>query len=244
MVDTAPTHTPDAPPSTPRKGGINAFLHGVKALVEANPLLSILSGVLLFLVGWFGNLALDNVYRAVFPDQNLIRAQVLREQINSKTDTIGAKLEVMEANLSKVGSDGEEARVFLAAAETVMRELESLRPEISQLANEADRYTARLASAKASELASTGQSAQADFVLPLTGGMTLCPSRFTFGVVRSSSPGHVYMTVSQDGQSNAANVIPGQAVRLNGQGDSVSISYLGPQDDTGLHRFNFSCIDG
>ncbi|MDM8166558.1 MAG: hypothetical protein QUV18_11445 [Roseovarius sp.] len=243
MAETAPSGAPDTPQTVASKGRINGFVHRVTSVIEANPFLSVLSGLLLFCLGWFGNLLLDSAYRTFFPDQEMIRAQVLREQINAKTDTIGEKLVVMEANLSKVGSDGEEAKAFLAAAETVMRELEGLRPEISQLASEADRYTERLASAKASELASTGQSAQADFVLPLTGGMTLCPSRFTFAVTRSSSPGHVYMTVSQDGQSNAANVIPGQALRLDGRNDSVSVSYLGPQAASDLHRFNFSCID-
>ena len=244
MADMSSPVAPDPQQTVPRKRGINAFLGGVKALVEANPLLSVLSGIVLFLVGWFGNLGLDTVYRTVFPDQEMIRAQVLREQINAKTDTIGAKLAVMEANLSKVGDDGEEAKAFLAAAETVMRELEGLRPEISQLASDADRYTERLASAKASELASTGQSAQADFILPLNGGMTLCPSRFTFAVTRSPTPGHVYMTLSQEGQSQAGSLIPGQNLRLDGPSESLTVSYLGPQGDTGAHRFNFACIDG
>lgn len=244
MAETASPGKPDVPEGKPRRRGVNGFLHAVKSLVEANPLLSILSAVLMFLVGWFGNLGLDTAYRAVFPDQEMIRAQVLREQINTKADTISEKLAVMEANLSKVGSDGEEAKAFLSAAETVMRELEGLRPEISQLASDADRYTARLASAKASELASTGQSAQADFVLPLNGGMTLCPSRFTFAVTRSPTPGHVYMTLSQEGQSQAGSLIPGQNLRLDGPSESLTVSYLGPQGDTGAHRFNFACTDG
>lgn len=244
MAETASPETPEPPVKRPGKRSIGGFLHAVKNLVETNPFLSVLGGILLFLIGWFGELALDTAYRTFFPDQQMVRAQVLREQINTKTDTISQKLSVMEANLSKVGSDGEEAKAFLAAAETVMRELEGLRPEISQLASDADRYTARLASAKASELASTGQSAQADFVLPLNGGMTLCPSRFTFAVTRSSSPRHVYMTLSQEGQSQAGSVIPGQNLRLDGPSESLTVSYLGPQGDTGAHRFNFACTDG
>uniref|UniRef100_UPI003B529664 hypothetical protein n=1 Tax=Roseovarius indicus TaxID=540747 RepID=UPI003B529664 len=244
MADMSSPAAPDPQQTVPRKRGINAFLGGVKALVEANPLLSVLSGIVLFLVGWFGNLGLDTVYRTVFPDQEMIRAQVLREQINAKTDTIGAKLAVMEANLSKVGDDGEEAKAFLAAAETVMRELEGLRPEISQLASDADRYTERLASAKASELASTGQSAQADFILPLNGGMTLCPSRFTFAVTRSNVQGHISMTLSHEGENLGGSFTPGESTRLDGPGGAVSVSYLGPVAGEDLYRFNFACIDG
>ncbi|KZY46406.1 hypothetical protein A3731_09510 [Roseovarius sp. HI0049] len=244
MAETVSLETHGTSSRKPGGRGINGFLHAVKSLVETNPLLSILSGIVLFLVGWFGNLALDTAYRTVFPDQGLIRAQVLREQINAKTDTIGEKLAVMEANLSNVGDDGAEAKAFLAAAETVMRELQGLRPEISQLASDADRYTERLASAKASELASTGQSAQADFVLPYNGSMTLCPSRFTFATTRSNIQNHVGMTLSHEGENNGGSFTPGQSIRLDGPDGAVSVGYLGPVPGEELYRFNFTCIDG
>ena len=243
MAETAPSGAPDAPQTVASKGRINGFVRRVTSVIEANPFLSVLSGLLLFCLGWFGNLLLDSAYRTFFPDQDLIRAQVLREQINAKTDTIGEKLVVMEANLSKVGSDGEEAKAFLAAAETVMRELEGLRPGIAQLASDADRHTERLASAKASELARTGQSAQADFVLPYDGGMTLCPSRFTFAVTRSTIQGHVGMTLSHEGENNGGSFTPGQSIRLDGPDGGVSVGYLGPVPGEELYRFNVACID-
>jgi len=103
------------------------------------------------------------------------------------------------------------SEAFMAAARSVMEELEKLRPEITEFADNADRFTKRLSEAKASELAATGQSALADFVLPLGGGITLCPSGFTFAVNRSSRPGHVYMILSYGARKRGAHSGRGRA---------------------------------
>jgi len=226
-----------------RRPDLGRFIISLQDIVKRNPILSVLSVLVLFLVGWFAETTLDRAWSRWFPDAEQVRAQALRERIDDKTGKIAASIEQMEASLAKADDDGGRSEAFMSAARSVMEELERLRPEISALADKADRFTRRLADANASELKATGQSPLADFVLPLSGGMTLCPSRFTFAVNRSPTPRHVNMVLSHAGAMERASVIPGESTRLDGPDGAVSVSYLGPVDDAGMHRFNFSCID-
>ena len=237
-----PGDAPDTPPKAARRGpSLGRFITSVRDLVQRNPILSVLSVVVLFLVGWFAETTLDRVWSKWFPDAEQVRAQALRERIDEKTDAITRKLAAMETTLAEAGDDGVRSEAFMAAARSVMEELEKLRPEITEVADNADRFAQRLSDAKARALAATGQSALADFVLPLSGGMTLCPSRFTFAVNRSSSPGHVYMILSHRGENKGGSFRPGESTRIEGADGAVSVGYLGPAPDGEGHRFNFSC---
>ena len=226
----------------PDKPSIGRFFRGLRGVVQRNPILSRAGLVLLFLLGWFAETVLDTVYNRFFPDAEQLRAQVLRQKIDEKTDTIATQLAAMEASLAKAGSDGAQAEAFVASAEAVMQELRSLRPEISQFAEDADRFTAQLASAKAAELSSTGQSAQADFTIPNGSGMTLCPQRFTMGFNNVSHDETVVVRLSRNGDETDNRISPGQSARLDSGNSAVTVSYLGESTDDSKHRFNFSCL--
>lgn len=218
------------------------FIRAVQTIIKGNPILSMISVLLLFLVGWFAEKGLDTLYAQFFPDARQLHAEVLREKISKKTDTIAAQMELLENSIANLDGSDDQAKAFMAEAQSVVQELQSLRPEISQFAEDADMFTARLASAKAVDLSQTGQSSQADFILPLNGGMTLCSDRFTFGVTNTSRSDSVILRLSKAGDNNRRIAAVGESLRLDGEASSVSVSYLGPTDDGNLHRFNFSCV--
>lgn len=218
------------------------FIRAVRLVIRRNPILSIISVLLLFLVGWSAEKGLDKLYAQFFPDARQLQAEVLREKISQKTDKIAAQMALLENSITSLDGNDDQAKAFMSEAQSVMQEIQSLRPEISQFAEDADRFTARLASAKAADLSQTGQSTQADFLLPMNGGVTLCPDRFTFGVTETGlRRDEVVLRLSKAGDNKHRSAHSGEGIRLDADTSSVSVSYLGPTDDGNLHRFNFSC---
>ncbi|MFY0659164.1 MAG: hypothetical protein JXR15_01640 [Shimia sp.] len=208
------------------------FLSKIRNLTQENPWLSLTTSLAFFVLGWGATLGLDLVRDKIWPDSYQIEAQELREEINARTTTI-------EAYLNKL--DPADTAAFEDTAQAILNELEALKPSVSQFAHQADQFAPKLADVKTRELRNLGVSAQADFILPFEGGVTLCDSRFSFALTRSNISGHVYLTLSKDGEQNGANKIAGQTLRLDVADRWVSVSYLGPAADGALSRFNFSC---
>jgi len=228
MADT-PQHS-ETHPAPPSKRG---FFIDARALIKKNPILSAASGLAMFILGWAGTIALDTFKNYMLPDPYQARAEALRDEIKGRAASIESKLATLKT------ADGEE---FQATAAAILSEIEALKPDIAQFATQADRMTARLINAKSTELASTGQSGQADFILPSGGGVTLCPERFTMGFNNVSYNNSVDVRLSRNGKSEEGRITPGQTVRMDSDETALAVSYLGQIPDADAHRFNFTCL--
>lgn len=229
MTDTPkPDETP--PARAPKRG----FFTDARTLIKENPAPSAASGLAMFVFAWAGTNVLDTVKNIVMPDPYQARAEALRDEIKGRAASIESKLETLKT------ADGEE---FKATAAAILSEIEALKPDIAQFASEADKMTARLIDAKSTELASTGQSGQADFILPSGGGVTLCPERFTMGFNNVGHDNSVVVRLSRNGEGEEGRITPGQTVRMDSGDTALAVSYLGETADDDTHRFNFTCLD-
>jgi len=235
VTDTPHDITPQVPPQKPKPpvlAKLTNFLSKIRNLTQENPWLSLTTSLAFFVLGWGATLGLDLLHDRIWPDSYQSEAQDLRQKINARTTTIQAYLDKL---------DPADTAAFEDTAQAILNELEALTPSVSQFAQQADQFAPKLAEAKTRELRNLGVSAQADFILPLEGGVTLCDSRFSFALTRSTRAGHVYMTLFKEGKQIGENKIAGQGLRLDVADRWVSVSYLGPTADGVLSRFNFSC---
>lgn len=231
---------PGTPP-TKRFLNISTFIDNVRRLTSSNPILSAISGVFLFVLAWAGTNFLDFARNQVLGDANKIRAEALSDQIVERTSRIESQLQQL---------DTASAENFRATTHEILSELNALKPDLAQFAKDADQLSVRLMDEKASALAATGQSAQVDFALPVSGAITLCPQRFVAGLTRTgivnggSDGGAEYAEISLDhqGENLKARLVAGRGARLDVEEAGLVVQYLGPAADESLHRFNFKCL--
>lgn len=198
---------------------------------------------LTLLVGGFvADRVLDMASDSLFPDTAAIRAETLQNTIAGKVQSIESLSGKIYAELD--GIDGEAAASIERDTKALMLAIDSLRPDIltaQSLSNDAAR---RFADAKQRDLATAGFSTEADFVVPLGDGATVCPDGYVFGTsTANSGTSEVLASLSgPHGKHPQVWIAPGEAVEVNTPDGVVRVSLQSfDSNGSGLMGYSVNC---
>ncbi|WP_376872348.1 hypothetical protein [Albirhodobacter sp. R86504] len=212
------------------------------------PILSLLiAGVMsavVFLIEQVGS----SFYDAYKPDILRSEAEALNDSLLAKSESIDKSVKEITDLIKAIDSgDTMDTALLKGEMEKLLEGINGIKPDLSEVVSMRRDLFLVAARQKTHDISVAGMSPNADAVIRMNDGVTICDERYTVAISNSGNPDttnpYVGLTSPSGEFSRDVNMRIGDSIQIDDDFGRVTVAYMRSEELSGerLYGFNYTC---